>query len=212
MQYDCPSKILQGYGGMKIVIGWIIGAGIAAFFVCILPYPAFRKVQYLLKKLKKHMNNVGRHLLLKVDSDTSDIREDKGIREIRRVELDFRRMRHCQASATFESNFLELFGCVKLTDLYKLRNGVKLLLAYYTRLSCFGLAYTQVRLQAAQMRLAISKATFELGAMCFEKCVPRPGQSLTSSQHTCIKNCAARYEDTVNYVQKRLIKKAQDNA
>ncbi|KAK2195930.1 bifunctional Tim10-like domain superfamily/Tim10-like [Babesia duncani] len=46
--------------------------------------------------------------------------------------------------------------------------------------------------------------TIKMLGVCFEKCVATPGESLTSTQQSCIWNCAQRNLETQYFILKRL--------
>lgn len=42
---------------------------------------------------------------------------------------------------------------------------------------------------------------------CFQKCVTRPGSSLTGSEKSCLMNCRTAFSETLQIVQERVAKK-----
>ncbi|EME45151.1 hypothetical protein DOTSEDRAFT_117937, partial [Dothistroma septosporum NZE10] len=61
----------------------------------------------------------------------------------------------------------------------------------------------QVRQQAA---LANARALVEkLNEHCFERCVPRPGASLSSGESTCYTHCMEKYMSAWNTVSKQYL-------
>ncbi|KAK5174605.1 protein translocase subunit [Saxophila tyrrhenica] len=68
----------------------------------------------------------------------------------------------------------------------------------------------QVRQQAAlsNARLLVEK----LNEHCFERCVPKPGSSLSSSESTCYTYCMEKYMQAWNTVSKQYIGHVQRGA
>ncbi|KAK4623578.1 Mitochondrial import inner membrane translocase subunit TIM13 [Fulvia fulva] len=61
----------------------------------------------------------------------------------------------------------------------------------------------QVRQQAA---LANARALVEkLNEHCFERCVPKPGSSLSSGESTCYTHCMEKYMSAWNTVSKQYL-------
>jgi len=65
----------------------------------------------------------------------------------------------------------------------------------------------QVRQQQAleQARTLIDK----LSDNCFEKCIPKPGSSMTKAESTCITSCMEKYMAAWNTVSKQYIERIQ---
>jgi len=61
-------------------------------------------------------------------------------------------------------------------------------------------------LQQEQQRAVIQAAIAKLTELCFDTCIDRPSAKLSSSEHTCISQCAERYLDTSMFVMGRLSK------
>ncbi|KAF2717318.1 hypothetical protein K431DRAFT_233352 [Polychaeton citri CBS 116435] len=61
----------------------------------------------------------------------------------------------------------------------------------------------QVRQQAAlsNARLLVEK----LNEHCFERCIPKPGPSMSSSESTCYTACMEKYMGTWNVVSKQYL-------
>ncbi|KAF2481773.1 Tim10/DDP family zinc finger-domain-containing protein [Neohortaea acidophila] len=65
----------------------------------------------------------------------------------------------------------------------------------------------QLRQQAA---LQNARALVEkLNEHCFERCVPKPGTSLSSSETTCYQNCMEKYMAAWNTVSKQYLGQIQ---
>ena len=47
---------------------------------------------------------------------------------------------------------------------------------------------------------------------CFEKCVPKPGASLSSGENTCISQCMEKYMATWNTVSRQYITRIQQES
>ncbi|GAB1320572.1 protein translocase subunit [Madurella fahalii] len=45
---------------------------------------------------------------------------------------------------------------------------------------------------------------------CFEKCIPKPGASLSSGEQTCIKQCMEKYMAAWNQVNSTYIRRIQE--
>jgi len=68
----------------------------------------------------------------------------------------------------------------------------------------------QVRQEAA---LQNAKQLIEkLNEHCFEKCVPRPGSSLSSGEQTCFTQCMEKYMAAWNTVSKQYISRIQQES
>ncbi|KAK6528401.1 protein translocase subunit [Arthrobotrys megalospora] len=65
----------------------------------------------------------------------------------------------------------------------------------------------KIRQEAAveQARALIDKVSDN----CFEKCVPKPGSSLTSGETTCINQCMEKYMSAWNVVSRKYIERIQ---
>ncbi|BAM40871.1 hypothetical protein MACK_003740 [Theileria orientalis] len=57
---------------------------------------------------------------------------------------------------------------------------------------------------ALQKAVQSQKMTLKMLGLCFNKCVQTPGESLSSSQQSCIWNCAQRNIETQYFILKRL--------
>jgi import inner membrane translocase subunit TIM13 len=57
--------------------------------------------------------------------------------------------------------------------------------------------------------LRLQEAIFKLTELAFEKCVTRPGSSLSSSESNCLKQMTERYLDTSKFVVGRFQNQAQ---
>ena len=66
-------------------------------------------------------------------------------------------------------------------------------------------SFMEMENQKAVIQAAISKLT----ETCFDKCVPKPGNKLASSEANCIGNCAGRYLDSSVFVVNRMMAKRQ---
>ncbi|KAK1933019.1 Tim10/DDP family zinc finger containing protein [Babesia divergens] len=55
-----------------------------------------------------------------------------------------------------------------------------------------------------QRAVQSQKMTVKLLGLCFDRCVPAPGESLTTSQQSCLWRCAQRNLETQYFVLKRL--------
>eukprot|EP00045_Choanoeca_perplexa_P020768 m.4999 g.4999 ORF g.4999 m.4999 type:complete len:114 (+) comp7356_c0_seq1:72-413(+) len=72
---------------------------------------------------------------------------------------------------------------------------------------------TQVMSQV-QQQVQMSQFTELLQKMshaCFEKCVPKPGTSLSSSEQACIGKCADRFVEAMSMVSRTYIAKLQQS-
>ncbi|KAL8279648.1 hypothetical protein RQP46_007961 [Phenoliferia psychrophenolica] len=57
-------------------------------------------------------------------------------------------------------------------------------------------------------QLALANAQELINKMnekCFEKCIPKPGPSLTSSDETCIVRCTERFLEAFNLISKSYV-------
>ncbi|KAK4114084.1 hypothetical protein N656DRAFT_677661, partial [Canariomyces notabilis] len=45
---------------------------------------------------------------------------------------------------------------------------------------------------------------------CFEKCVPKPGTSLSSGERTCITQCLEKYMAAWNQVERAFMRRVQE--
>lgn len=70
-------------------------------------------------------------------------------------------------------------------------------------------AALQEALVAEQQRLEVQRMVMKMADLCFDRCVNKPGQSLSKSESTCISNCAERYLDSKMYVTNRILKQHQ---
>ncbi|KXN85870.1 Mitochondrial import inner membrane translocase subunit TIM13, partial [Leucoagaricus sp. SymC.cos] len=61
----------------------------------------------------------------------------------------------------------------------------------------------KTELALAQAQELMSKASEK----CFNKCVPKPGSSLSASEQTCLSRCLDRYMDAFNIVSKTYVAK-----
>ena len=64
-------------------------------------------------------------------------------------------------------------------------------------------------IQQEQQNAVIRQAINRLSEQCFEMCVDRPGSSLSSSEASCLSQCAARYLDTSQFMVSRMQQKAK---
>ena len=65
-----------------------------------------------------------------------------------------------------------------------------------------------VVVQNAVIRQAINR----LSEQCFDMCVSKPGSSLSSSEASCLSQCAARYLDTSQFLVNRMQQKAKQGS
>mmetsp|Transcript_5666 Transcript_5666/g.13226 ORF Transcript_5666/g.13226 Transcript_5666/m.13226 type:complete len:84 (-) Transcript_5666:229-480(-) len=77
----------------------------------------------------------------------------------------------------------------------------------------FGDSNQMDRAQAAELQQFVEeeqrKAAFQemisrLTDTCWDKCVGKPGNSLSSSERSCLANCVERFLDTTQTIVKRL--------
>jgi len=52
----------------------------------------------------------------------------------------------------------------------------------------------------------------KLNEHCFERCVPKPGSSLSRGEETCFKSCMEKYMDAWNTVSKQYVARIQKEA
>ncbi|CDR96338.1 Tim10/DDP family zinc finger containing protein, putative [Babesia bigemina] len=55
-----------------------------------------------------------------------------------------------------------------------------------------------------QKAVQSQKLTLKLLGVCFDRCVPSPGEVLTTSQQTCLWRCGQRNVETQYFILKRL--------
>lgn len=55
-----------------------------------------------------------------------------------------------------------------------------------------------------QKAIQSQKQTLKLLGVCFDRCVPTPGEVLTTSQQSCLWRCAQRNLETQYFILKRL--------
>ncbi|GIX62074.1 mitochondrial import inner membrane translocase subunit TIM13, putative [Babesia caballi] len=55
-----------------------------------------------------------------------------------------------------------------------------------------------------QKAVQSQKLTLKLLGVCFDRCVPTPGEVLTTTQQTCLYRCAQRNVETQYFILKRL--------
>ena len=58
--------------------------------------------------------------------------------------------------------------------------------------------------QGLQQQLGMMKGFASVSHMCFLKCIPKPGKSLSHTEDTCVTNCSDRYADTQMFMIQRL--------
>jgi import inner membrane translocase subunit TIM13 len=58
-------------------------------------------------------------------------------------------------------------------------------------------------------RLASNPASQKLNEHCFERCVVKPGTSLSSGEEGCFKNCMEKYMGAWNTVSKQYVARIQ---
>ncbi|KAK0389271.1 hypothetical protein NLU13_2846 [Sarocladium strictum] len=63
----------------------------------------------------------------------------------------------------------------------------------------------QIESQTANLRLLLEK----IQENCFEKCVPKPGTSLSSSEQTCTTTCMEKYMQAWNQVNSAFINRVR---
>mmetsp|Transcript_8672 Transcript_8672/g.12199 ORF Transcript_8672/g.12199 Transcript_8672/m.12199 type:complete len:127 (+) Transcript_8672:45-425(+) len=67
-------------------------------------------------------------------------------------------------------------------------------------------AALRMALQQEQQKAVVQAAISKLTELCWDTCVGRPDAKLSSSEQSCIANCAERYLDTSMFVMGRLTK------
>ncbi|KAI8999329.1 Tim10/DDP family zinc finger protein, partial [Gaertneriomyces semiglobifer] len=65
-----------------------------------------------------------------------------------------------------------------------------------------------------QIRREVALQNFQellskINTKCFAKCVPKPGQTLDSSEQTCLQRCSDRYQEAWNVVSTTYLRRAQ---
>jgi len=70
-------------------------------------------------------------------------------------------------------------------------------------------AALRAALQQEQQKAVVQAAIAKLTELCWDTCVARPEAKLSSSEQTCIANCAERYLDTSMFVMGRMTKQHQ---
>jgi len=73
---------------------------------------------------------------------------------------------------------------------------------------------TQV-MRAIQMEAAMNNARTlveKLNEHCFERCVPKPGTSLSKGEETCFTSCMEKYMQAWNTVSKQYVARIQEQA
>mmetsp|Transcript_8623 Transcript_8623/g.15584 ORF Transcript_8623/g.15584 Transcript_8623/m.15584 type:complete len:80 (-) Transcript_8623:259-498(-) len=60
------------------------------------------------------------------------------------------------------------------------------------------------------IKMQLEAATFQsffssVRDTCFQKCVTKPGSSLSSSEQTCLQRCCDRYEEVVALTEKAVL-------
>ncbi|KAH8176237.1 tim10/DDP family zinc finger domain-containing protein [Sarocladium implicatum] len=63
----------------------------------------------------------------------------------------------------------------------------------------------QVEAQTANLRMLLEK----IQENCFEKCVPKPGSSLSSGEQTCVTTCMEKYMQAWNQVNSAFINRVR---
>ncbi|KAL2213422.1 hypothetical protein CC79DRAFT_1391374 [Sarocladium strictum] len=63
----------------------------------------------------------------------------------------------------------------------------------------------QVEAQTANLRMLLEK----IQENCFEKCVPKPGASLSSGEQTCVTTCMEKYMQAWNQVNSAFINRVR---
>ena len=64
----------------------------------------------------------------------------------------------------------------------------------------------------APLTNADSTAPQKLNEHCFERCIPKPGSSLSSGESTCYSQCMEKYMSAWNVVSKQYINRIQREA
>ncbi|KXX79454.1 Mitochondrial import inner membrane translocase subunit TIM13 [Madurella mycetomatis] len=62
----------------------------------------------------------------------------------------------------------------------------------------------------ANARTLIEASSFNINEKCFEKCIPKPGTSLSSGEQTCMKQCMEKYMAAWNQVNSTYIRRIQE--
>ncbi|XP_057767554.1 mitochondrial import inner membrane translocase subunit TIM8-like [Salvia miltiorrhiza] len=71
--------------------------------------------------------------------------------------------------------------------------------------SSFNNPELQQLLQQEKQKAVVNEMIGKLTSRCWDKCITgTPGNSFSSSESTCLTNCAQRYMDTAMFVMRRL--------
>ncbi|KAH0288855.1 hypothetical protein M436DRAFT_74680 [Aureobasidium namibiae CBS 147.97] len=78
-----------------------------------------------------------------------------------------------------------------------------------------GASQTQAIKQQVAQEAAVANArqlVEKLNEHCFERCIPKPGSSLSSGESTCYSQCMEKYMSAWNVVSKQYINRIQREA
>jgi import inner membrane translocase subunit TIM8 len=64
----------------------------------------------------------------------------------------------------------------------------------------------QMEMQREQQKAMLQQAISQLTELCWKKCVTRPDVKLSSSEESCLSQCAERYIDTSMFIMNRMTK------
>ncbi|KAG9685814.1 hypothetical protein KCU98_g15692, partial [Aureobasidium melanogenum] len=81
--------------------------------------------------------------------------------------------------------------------------------------SASGASQTQAIKQQVAQEAAVANArqlVEKLNEHCFERCIPKPGSSLSSGESTCYSQCMEKYMSAWNVVSKQYINRIQREA